>query len=199
MSANGAYSPVYTHAVLETVVHGWTSRVPPAQQPYHDRAHPFLGVNDRERPPGDFPPALNFLVEAKIRAGSFCPAHKRACSSLGGCDCGTNAGTRRLTTATGWARKVFGFEAGCRRIAAGCHRIWGGPVPASHVYSRFKDVSETVLTRRPAALTHSYTILRRSTDGQSRLWDASWHLSRGQGTLANGCRTLTHGCEAVVI
>ena len=64
-------SPVYTHAVLEPVAHGWTIRVPPAQQPYHDREHPSLGMNDRERPPGDFPPALNFLVEAKIRAGSF--------------------------------------------------------------------------------------------------------------------------------
>ena len=62
-------------------------------------------------------------------------------------------------------------------------------MPAKHVYSGFKDVSETVLTRRPGALTHSYTVLRRSTDGQSRLWDGSWRLSRGQGTLANGCRT----------
>ena len=96
-------------------------------------------------------------------------------------------------------REVFAFEAGCRRIAAGCHRTWGGPVPARHAYSRFKDVSETVLTRKPAALTHSYTVLERSTDGQSRLWDASWRLSRGQGTLANGCRTPTHGCEAVVM
>ena len=191
-------SPVYTHAVLEPVAHGWTIRVPPAQQPYHDREHPSLGVNGRERPPGDFPPGLNFWVEAKIRAGSFCPAHKRACSSLDGRDCGTN-GTRRLTTATGRARKVSAFEAGCRRIAAGCHRIWGGPAPARHVYSRFKDVSGAVLTRRPAALTHSNTVLRRSTDGQSRLWDASRRLSRGQGTLANGCRTPTHGCEAVMI
>ena len=73
-------------------------------------------------------------------------------------------------------------------------------MPARHVYSRFKDVSEKVLTRRPATLTHSYTVLRRSTDGQSWLWDASWCLSRGQGTLANGCHTPTHhGSEAVVI
>ena len=136
-------------------------------------------------------PAQNFLVEEKIRAGSFCPVHKRACSSLGGHDRGTN-GTRRLTTATGRVRKVFVFEAGCRRI-------WGGPVPARHVYSRFKDVSETVLIHRPATLTHSYTVLRRSTDGQSRLWDARWRLSRGQGTLANGCRMLTYGCGMVII
>ena len=105
---------------------------------------------------------------------------------------------KALTTATSRARKVFAFKAGCRRIAAGCHRIWGGPAPARHVYRRFKDVSETVLTGRPAALTHSNTVLRRSTDGQSRLWDASRRLSRSQGTLASGCRT-THGCEAVVI
>ena len=182
-------SPVYTHAVLEPVAHGWTIPVPPAPQPYHDQEHPSLGVNDRERPPGDFPPALNFSVEAKIRAGSFCPVHKRACSSLGSRDSGTN-GTRRLTTATGRARKVFAFEAGCGRIAAGCHRIWGGPVPARHIYSRFKDVSETVLAHRPAAVTHYYTVLRRSTYDQSRLWEAIWRLSRGQGTLANGSLTV---------
>ena len=161
---------------------------------------PGTSVPGRERPWATawrFSTGSDFLVEAKIRAGSFCQAHKRACSSLGGRDCGTN-GTRRLTTATERARKVFAFEAGCRRIAAGCHRIWGGPVPARHVYSRFKDVSETVFTCRPTALTHSYTVLRRSTDAQNRLWDARWRLSRGQGTSANGCRAPTHGCEAVV-
>ena len=63
-------------------------------------------------------------------------------------------------------------------------------MPARHIYSRFKDVSKTVLTRRPAAVTHSYTVLRRSTDGQSRLWDAIWRLSRGQGMLANGSLTV---------
>ena len=68
-------------------------------------------------------------------------------------------------------------------------------MPARHIYSRFKDVSKTVLTRRPAVVTHSYTVLRRSTDGQSRLWDAIWRLSqaRGQG------KRFTHGCEAVVV
>ena len=184
--------------VLEPVAHGWTIRVPPAQQPYHDREHLSLGVNNREWPPRDFSPALNFLVEAKIRAGSFCPAHKRACPCLGGRDCGTN-GARHFTTATGRTRKVCAFEAGCRRIAAGRHRIWGGPVPARHVYSRFKDVSETVLAHRPATFTHYYTVLRRSTDGQSRLWDAVWRLSHGQGMLANGCRTPTHAVETCMV
>ena len=164
---------VYTHAVLEPVAHGWTIHVPPAQQPYQDREHLSLGVNDLER----FSTGSEFLSWGKNQSRFFFPAHKRACSSLGSHDCGTN-GTRHLTTATGRARKVFVYEAGCSGIVAGCHRIWNSPVPARHVYSRFKDVSETVLTRRPAALTHSYTVLRRSTDGQLTFVSRSKHVGK---------------------
>ena len=60
-------SPVYAHAVLEPVVHGSYT----AQQLYYDREYPSMGVNDRKRPPGDFPSALNFLVQAKNQSRFF--------------------------------------------------------------------------------------------------------------------------------
>ena len=166
-------SPIYTHAVLEPVVHGWTIRVLPALLSYHDREHPSLGVNDCERPPSDFPPALNLWVEAKIRAGSF-SALKHACSSLGCRDCGTN-GTRRLTTATECAKTVFAFEFGCRRIAAGCHRIWGRPVSARHVYSRFKDVCLAVKARWQTVVARQLVTVRRSWSGHVVFLKTVWH------------------------
>ena len=66
-------------------------------------------------------------------------------------------------------------------------------MPARHVYNRFKDVSEMVLTRRPAALTYSYTVLRHSTDGQSLLWDPSWRLSRRQARWQTVVLRQIHG------
>ena len=137
-----------------------------------------------------FPPALNFWVEAKIRAGSLVSGahtclfvfwrpwlwHKRDKASY---NCG-RGGEKRVWF-WGWWWEDF------RRSYAG-----------ETLYSWFKDVYETVLTRGPAALTHSHAVLTRSTDGKSRLCDACWRLSHGQGTEANGFRKSTHGCEAVV-
>ena len=113
--------------------------------------------------------ASDISNQGKIRASSFCPTHRHVWSSLGSRACGKN-GTRRLTTGTQRARNVFALEAGCHWIVADSDRAWGGPMTAWQVYSPFKDVSEMVLTHRPAVLTHSHTVLRRSTNGKSRLW-----------------------------
>ena len=97
-------------------------------------------VPGRERPWATawrFSTGSEFFNWGKNQSRFFLSGAQSACSSLGGRECGMN-GTRRLTSATGRVRKVFAFEAGCRRIAASCHRIWGGSVPARHIYSRWK-------------------------------------------------------------